>query len=264
MRTIRDEYELPDDDGDDDVGSLLRKRRHHFGAWLVAAVLLGLLVAGVYGIVRVSDEQHKDSFCISCHTPSEAAYYDRSNTAMAGVLANDLASFHYQQIKGQGGMLRCIDCHQGTGTFNHRFDVLTLSARNAFIWLIAQNDATVEKLHLRAPQLANDACVNCHEKTLLLVGMDNHQHNTLPAAYELWHNGGRLIAPEGVQDTQAIIAAGLVKYDTALVCTDCHQAHRSTEADLYLDREGVVAAKCVQCHRDVGQGPSEVTFPAEQ
>jgi predicted CXXCH cytochrome family protein len=265
MRTIRDEYELPEDDGGDEyVGSLLRRRRRHTGVWVVGAVLLALLVAGIYGLVWANREQQDDHFCVSCHTPPEVNYVDRANSAMAGALANDLASYHYQQIKGQGGTLHCIDCHQGTGNVNHRFSLVALSTRNALLWMIAQNDTHLEKGHLQVPALANEACVSCHQSTLLLTGIDNHWHNMLPAAYEVWHNGGRLIAPQGVKDTQAIIAEGLVKYDTSLTCTDCHQAHRSSEEAQYLDRTGVVAPQCVQCHRDVGQGPLEVTFPEEE
>ena len=265
MRTIRDEYELPEDDGGDDyVGSLLRKRRRHGGLWVIVAVLLALLIAGVYGLLRVDRAQQTDSFCVGCHTPPEMNYVDRANSAMAGALANDLASFHYQQMKGQGETLHCIDCHQGTRTVNHRIDLTTLSARNALLWMVARNDPKLEKGHLQAPQLANAACVACHHDALLLAGIDNHWHNMLPAAYDVWHNGGRLIAPQGVKDTQSIIAAGLVKYNTTLVCTDCHQAHKTSEAAQFLDRQGVVAAQCVQCHRDVGKGPLEVTFPPDE
>jgi nitrate/TMAO reductase-like tetraheme cytochrome c subunit len=265
MRTIRDEYELPEDDeGDENVGSLLRKRRHHVGLWIIGFALLVLLGAGIYSLVWFGNAQQTDSFCIDCHTAPEVNYVDRANSAMAGALANDLASFHYQQIKGQGGTLHCIECHQGTGNMNHRFDVITLSTRNALLWMIGQNDTRLEKQHLQVPQLANAACVSCHQKTLLLTGMDNHWHNMLPVAYDVWHNGGRLIAPPGVKDTQSIIAAGLVKYTTAVVCTDCHQAHKTSEDAQYLDRVGVVAAECVQCHRDVGKGPLEVTLPASQ
>src|SRR5450759_5185471 len=189
MRTIRDEYELPEDDeGDEHVGSLLHKRRHHVGLWIIGLALLVLLGAGIYSLVWFGNAQQTDSFCIDCHTAPEVNYVDRANSAMAGALANDLASFHYQQIKGQGGTLHCIECHQGTGNMNHRFDVITLSTRNALLWMIGQNDTRLEKQHLQVPQLANAACASCHQKTLLLTGMDNHWHNMLPVAYDVWHN----------------------------------------------------------------------------
>ena len=263
MRTIRDEFELPDDDGDDYVGSLLRKRKPNYGVWLVGFALLVILIAGAYGFVRVNSEMGNDSFCVGCHTTPEKTYVDRSRSAMAGALAADLASYHYQQIHGQGGTVHCIDCHQGNGNLGNHIEVLLLSARNGFSWLAGSNDPKIEKLNLQIPQLANEPCVECHQKTLLLAGLNNHYHNMLPAAYELWLNGGRLIAPQGTQDVQAVIAAGLVKYDTNLVCTDCHQAHRNTENALYLDRNTVLAT-CVQCHRLTGKGPMTVTYPVGQ
>jgi nitrate/TMAO reductase-like tetraheme cytochrome c subunit len=264
MRNIRDEYELPDDDSDENVGSLLRKRQVNIGAWAVGLVLFALFIAGIYGIMRIDRERSNDSFCTGCHTIPEKTYSDRADSAMAGALAADLASYHYQQIHGQGGTVNCMDCHQGTSDFRSHLDVTLISARNGFDWLIARNDPKIEKLHLQSPQLANDSCVTCHEKTLLLAGMNNHYHNMLPVAYELWRNGGRLIAPTGATDVQTIIAAGLVKYDTTLGCSDCHQAHRNIETDLYFDRDTVLPAMCVQCHRDVGKGPLEVSFPASQ
>ncbi|MCL5999696.1 MAG: hypothetical protein M1546_27080, partial [Chloroflexi bacterium] len=96
---------------------------------------------------------------------------------------------------------------------------------------------------------------------LLLSGFDNHYHNMLPAAYELWHNGGKLIAPENTKDKQAIIAAGLVRYESKLQCADCHQAHRTLESDQYLDKSAVLPVKCGQCHRETGQGPVDVVVP---
>jgi hypothetical protein len=111
---------------------------------------------------------------------------------------------------------------------------------------------------LQAPQLTSDGCVNCHQPTLLTAGIDNHMHNTLPAAYALWKNGAQLIPPNGIADAQAIVARGLVRYETALQCADCHQTHRETEERRFLN-EAMTQRQCLQCHSDAG-----VALPAAQ
>lgn len=279
-RTLVDEYELPDDDDDWPYeGKLYRRRRRSplgpfFG--LLAAVLV---VTGVASAAYVSDRQEDDQFCVSCHTPQHKAYLERADASVAGALAPDLSSFHYQQIRGQGGTIRCIDCHRGDGSTPHRLETLLLSARMAGAWLAGTDDRTLEKtaitttvmngitqtvpatsLALRAPRLSNDGCVACHEQTVLVAGLDNHAHNMLPAAYRAWQAGARLIAPPNASDPQAVIAQGLVPFNTALECSSCHQTHRSLETDGYLDRQGVVKPACEQCHRETGLGPATVTI----
>jgi predicted CXXCH cytochrome family protein len=261
VHTIRDEFELPDDDEGEYLGALFRRRRRRIGPWLAALFVVVLLAGGVYLTQRIVREQQNDAFCLSCHTPPEKTYVDRSTAALAGNLAADLASFHYQSIQGQGGALRCVDCHRGNAGLGHQVDVLTLSARNAVVWLAGRNDVRIEKQYVTAPHLTNQACAGCHQKTLLLAGFNNHTHNMLPAAYELWRNGGSLIAPPNAKDKQAVIAAGLVKYDTYVVCSDCHAAHRTLETDVYLDKKITLPLRCVQCHRDVNKGPLEVNVP---
>ncbi|HEY3290353.1 MAG TPA: hypothetical protein VGK87_09515, partial [Anaerolineae bacterium] len=206
---------------------------------------------------------------------------------------------------GQGGVIHCIDCHQGTGSPSHRFNVLTVSTQHALEWMLGSQNNTIEKGYTSAPHLANDSCLSCHAKTLLIAGIANHWHNMLSATYELWHNGVSVIAPAGTADKQAVIAAGLVKYDSSLVCSDCHRTHASLndttstkpvstmttaqrrqlldsvgatertsagaigapvvathlEADKYLDKQFTVPEKCIQCHREVNQGPLQVMVP---
>jgi predicted CXXCH cytochrome family protein len=87
--------------------------------------------------------------------------------------------------------------------------------------------------------------------------MDNHTHNMLPAAYALWKNGGVLIPPKGATDVQAIVAKGLVSYPSALTCTDCHQAHVSSEADFFLDQTVRVPRACDSCHQQAGVKPKQ-------
>jgi hypothetical protein len=82
----------------------------------------------------------------------------------------------------------------------------------------------------------------------------------LPAVYQAWQAGARLIAPSSAPDPQAVIAQGLVLSNTTLECHTCHQTHRSLETVGYLDRHAVVKPACEQCHRQTGLGPATVTI----
>ena len=121
---------------------------------------------------------------------------------------------------------------------------------------------------LHVPVLSNAGCIQCHQANLLVAGTDNHFHNMLPAAYTLWKSGAKLIPPKAIADNpaavQATIAQGLTPFNIDLQCASCHQTHRSTEARQYLDRQDVLPQACVQCHREVGQGPRVVKFAEEQ
>jgi len=265
MKRIADEYELPDYDEPDEghIGALLRRSRRRWGRiWAALGIVVAL--AGFFGsLVYVGQAERDDSFCIGCHTTPEQTYFDRAGAAVAGALAVDLSSYHYQQIRGAGDAIHCINCHEGDGSAAHVVDKRLLGLRNLAEWFVGRNDPTVEKLRVRAPHLSNDGCAACHQETLLVAGMDNHTHNMLPLSYALWKNGARLIPPRGAEDAQAIIAAGLLRYDTSVQCSTCHQTHRSLETVLYLDT-GVVTRGCVQCHIEVGQGPLEVTVTLEE
>lgn len=281
-RYIRDPYEFP---GDEDLPPYEgRVRRRAPVVWpvyvLVFAVLGG---AAVWGIGEVQAWQEQDQGCVSCHTPQHEAYLDRARAAVAGAIAADLASHHYQHLHGTGASLRCIDCHRGDHGARARAETLWLSARMAARWLAGTDDRAVEKtaltltvrngvtqtvppttLALSEPHLSNDGCAQCHQETLLTAGMKNHVHNMLPAAYRLWANGARLIPPRDDPDPQAAIARGLALYPTTLYCSNCHQTHRSIDTPLYLDWPSVVKPACEQCHREVGAGPAEVQPPARE
>lgn len=281
-RYVIDEYELP---GDDDElpyeGKLYRRQRSTAGP-LVAFAALVMVAAGAAGLFTVSESQERDAFCLSCHTAQHRAYVDRAEASVAGALAPDLSSHHYQQIYGQGGVIRCIDCHRGDGGARHRLDTMLLSAELAALWLAGQDDQRLEKtaitttvtggitqtvpqttFGLRAPHLSNAGCVGCHGAQLLVAGMDNHAHNMLPAVYEAWKRGAPLIAPKDAPDPQAVIAQGLVRYETTLQCSNCHQAHRTLETARFLDWQAVVKPACEQCHRETGRGPATVTIEEE-
>ena len=95
------------------------------------------------------------------------------------------------------------------------------------------------------------------------AGAENHTHNSLPAAYQLWKNGARLIPPRGANDIQAVVARGLAQSATTLQCAQCHQTHRVLETDLYID-QAELARRCAQCHIESGKGPREVAAKPAQ
>ena len=227
MRIIRDEFELPDDDDDGYAGYRVRRPRRSYTGWLFLVTMVIVVVAGVYLTDRITSEQGNDRFCLECHTVPEQTYYERADLATSGALAVDLSSFHYQTLRGQNSIIHCIDCHRGTGSLQHQVDVLTVGTRHALTWMIGLNDTRIEKGHVSAPQLANDSCLACHVKTLMVAGQSNHWHNMLVATYELWRAGAPIIPPPGSVDKQAVIASGLSQYYSSLTCADCHQAHAS-------------------------------------
>jgi predicted CXXCH cytochrome family protein len=277
-RTIQDDYELPNPDDDDDLyevplGGRIRRRSQPRPIGLFLLIPLAIAAAVYFGyngyhdiVARQSDDQN----CLLCHTDQHDAYLARANGAIAGDVAADLASFHYQQIVGKGGAIRCIDCHRGDDSTRARVETVALSARISMVWLLSREitgtDATAQLRDdptggsnalmrgsnaVIAPHLSNDGCVTCHRDTVLTAGVENHRHNALPVAYDLWKNGARLIPPAGDADAQAVIARGLIRYETRVTCSDCHQTHRSTAEANYLST-AQVNAMCVQCHTDSG------------
>ncbi len=284
-RYVTDEYELPDDYDDDFSfeGRLYRRRRRSPLPLLLALAAVFFIAVGVGSFFVVNDRQEQDSFCLECHTPQHDAYAQRAESSVGGALAVDLASFHYQQIRGQNSEIRCIDCHRGDNSLRHRADAFALSARMAVLWAAGADDARLEKTAitttvisgitqtvrqtsqaLRAPALTNESCIGCHQEQLLVAGAANHMHNMLPAVYEAWKAGARLIPPADATDPQAVVAEGLLRYNTTLQCHNCHQSHRSTEAPNYLDMQNVVKPACEQCHAQAGAGPLDVTVTEGQ
>ena len=283
-RYITDQYELPDDDEGLEDGLLYRRRRSSLaGLWPAILAALFFVAGGTVGALAISERQARDDFCVSCHTPQHRAYVERASAAMAGALALDLSSYHYQQIYGKGEVIRCIDCHRGDGGARHQARLTLLSAELTVLWLAGQDDGRLEKtaitttvingltqtvpptsLALRVPELSNAGCVGCHKAQLLVAGMANHMHNTLPAAYELWKYGEPLSAPSDVSDPQALLAQGLTLYQTSVQCSHCHQTHRALDTAKFLDLQAVVKLACEQCHRETGRGPAEVTIQTDE
>jgi predicted CXXCH cytochrome family protein len=275
MRVIRDTYELPESDDDGWGYGLRPRRRRSSSKWILLIALLLPIMALGYMVFAINRQESSDTFCVSCHTQPEQTYHRRSVEASAGAFAVDLASYHYQQIRGRGGNIRCIDCHEGDHSATDRFDKWIMSAGHAIIWLQSAEDNRIEKIAItttqiitlptqsageaitktmpppvwRAASLSNDGCVSCHLKTLLLAGMSNHMHNMLPPAYATWKAGARLIVSPDVKDPQSMLNAGLVKLDTSITCNSCHRTHQTIDADRYLNQT-VVDLACEQCHRE--------------
>lgn len=253
MRLIRDEYSLPDGEYDEPYDFRLGPRRRGVSVWVFVAAL-AVLLGALGAISYVNANETNDASCVSCHTPQHTAYAQRAQAALNGVLAVDMSSFHYQALRTQSASMTCIACHRGENTFAHQTEKWGLSLSNLALWLAGKDDKTVQKLTLKDPNLVVSACASCHTAKLLQGGMDNHAHNTLPAAYEVWKSGGRLTAPPNAPDPQAIIVAGLQKYETTVTCATCHLAHWQTDATNYQD-ETRVTAGCNTCHAQVKKGP---------
>ncbi len=269
MPSYDDPFELADEYEISLEGRLRRRNGRPLQAGFLIVVFLAL-AAGIYLSASTVDARlDQDATCLACHTDQHDAYFKRAEAALAGSIALDLSSFHYQQIRGQGGSLNCIDCHRGDGHTLAHLETLGLSARISLVWLLRGEKEGVEaaataitdtngiatyigSAALSAPHLANDSCISCHTSTLLIAGIENHMHNTLPVAYALWKSGAPLTPPkDSTSDAQAVIARGLTSYQTNILCSDCHLTHYSTDAEHYLHQPTMQHA-CVQCHTDTG------------
>jgi len=216
-----------------------RTRQYLFLAISTTAAFAVLLAAA-------TTAEERDAFCIACHTNPEQTYYDRAQSTVNGQNPVDLSSAHYA---GTDATFRCIDCHRGESTLPDRAATLALGARDALIFLTGRADPAIEKLHSAAPELTNRACVHCHIEALIEAGFNNHFHNKLFAAKEVWAKGGAEVSPE--------------QFGSSVACADCHRAHVSMEAaqdQFFLDVEGAVYPVCVKCHEEMGKGPVEALY----
>lgn len=220
---------------------------------------LVLLFLFVFSFPVASKLEENDTFCIACHTIPEETYYSRAQETLAGSVEYppDLSSAHYADESDEP--FRCIDCHRGDQSLNHRWQTFLLGARDAVVWAAGQADPSIEKVHAGEPELLNAGCVPCHTESLLELGFNNHFHNQLIAAGGVEAKGFEPFEPpEGIPGT---LFKELTELESSIECTDCHQAHRTIsdgDLTLYLDLAGVMYPACVQCHEEVGQGPLEL------
>ncbi|HUF40052.1 MAG TPA: hypothetical protein VMN57_16125 [Anaerolineales bacterium] len=221
--------------------------------WLWIGAAAAVLIALPFPVVSTLEE--RDRFCISCHTIPEQTYFDRAAAVLAGESEPppDLASAHYALGEAP---FRCIDCHRGDHSLEHRFRTFLLGGYDALIWISGRADPAIEKVHAGEPDLLNAGCLLCHAETLLELGFNNHYHNQLVAARALEDAGLEPFPPpEGLPGT---LFTGLAELDSTVTCVGCHQAHRTLpdgELTLFLDLDAVMYPSCVQCHKEVGHGP---------
>jgi nitrate/TMAO reductase-like tetraheme cytochrome c subunit len=226
------------------------------GLWLrlAGAAAGAALLLTLAAVLTVSHYEESDPFCASCHTVPEVTYFDRAQEAKASMsVYADLSSAHYGADNG----FRCIDCHRGNEGVFHRITALSLGARDTVIWLAGRADPAIEKTELVVPFLLTGACVKCHEKALLEVGFNNHFHNKLPEAFQVWVRGGMLTRPADQPEASLELMAS----DTTVLCVDCHRAHihlQGSDRTSYMDLVNIVYPACVQCHQEVGHGPLEL------
>jgi nitrate/TMAO reductase-like tetraheme cytochrome c subunit len=235
-----------------------RKRRR----WpvIIAVVFFGLIILGAGGFFTASALEEHDTFCISCHMVPETTYYNRAYMSLDNPtdVITDLATAHYHiaQEKNQP-TFKCIDCHRGDSSLIHRISTLALGGRDAVIYVLGKEDPTIEKTLISESYLPNAACVSCHTDTLLsLRGLDNHFHTHLPQAAEALAKGGKLTVPENLKSREeGLIKEGLQPVKTSLVCTDCHQPHKTVpnSAESYFIDNEVLDKACDKCHEDAGQ-----------
>src|SRR5258706_7296906 len=205
-----------------------KKRR-----WLPTLGLSALvvLVLAVGGFVTASVLEDHDSFCITCHTAPEVAYFDRAHNALASSApaVPDLATAHFTLSKEHGKPeFACINCHRGDASLGQRIQTLALGGRDALILVTGKGDPTLEKGKIAESFLPDAACVSCHADTMLrLQGIPNHYHNALPQTAKLVAGGAQWIVPPEENYRKDILLAGVRTVDTSVTCVNCHIGHRT-------------------------------------
>jgi len=232
---------------------------------ILAVGFVAIFLLGGVGFFVASALEEQDTFCISCHTTPETTYYNRAYIALDNPNdpVNDLSTAHYLLAKTKHNeTFTCIACHRGDSSIGHRVSTLVLGGRDAVMYVLGKEDPTIEKTKTKEGWLPNAACTNCHTDTLLtLKGLDNHLHTHLPAAAAALAKGGALVVPDSLKDKQTeLLKVGLKTINTALVCSDCHQAHVTVvngQASVFMKVDQRNEA-CVSCHVTAKEGPQDV------
>ncbi len=242
-------------------------RRKRGLVYLLAGCFALLALGSLSFAVATALEEH-DPFCISCHTAPEITYYNRAYYALdhPDEPIPDLSTLHYRAAQAaDSAPFKCIDCHRGDGSLPHRLTTVALGAYDALIYLLGQDDPTIEKQGTKTGWLANASCATCHAETLLrLDGINNHFHTYLPQAKEAFSRSGALTIGAGLQ--QALSESGdpppadLESIAVQLLCSDCHQAHKAQPlaADLFFMDSALRNTACVACHMVAKAGPQDV------
>lgn len=193
------------------MGCLLKKR------WEIFLLVAVVGLVGAIGGERYASHLEQDSsFCGSCHTQPETEYLTRFTSAVAQNNAPDLAALHYRKKD-----IQCIACHVGEGVVG-RAQVFSLATWDAFKHYaqIARQPAVIV-VHVQ-----NEACIKCHQDTLVKTGFDNHEHNKM-------------------SDPNAPF----------IRCTDCHISHRLGDERNAFQFRDAIFPQCEYCHVQMGRGP---------
>ncbi|HRE48271.1 MAG TPA: cytochrome c3 family protein [Aggregatilineales bacterium] len=243
--------------------------------WLILGGLVGvLIVLGGGGFLVGTALEEQDTFCASCHTPSEVTYFNRAYMALdqPAETTVDLATAHYRAAQASRTVFKCIDCHRGDAGLSHRVTALALGAYDAVVFFAGRDDPTIEKHKTKTGWLANAACTTCHGETLLyLDGINNHFHSYLPAARVALERGGTLRISDAVRESgregARVNSSGESPFTLKTIdgvvpiqCSDCHQPHKAQpeSATSYFMAKDLRIATCVDCHIAAKQGPQSV------
>ena len=183
---------------------------------ITAGVIAALILFGLIVPVTAMQFENHNSFCASCHTEGEQAFYDRS----IATTPVDLASIH--DIKGQA---RCIDCHTGNG-ISGRYGGLMAGATDLISYFSGHYPQPA-KLEEPWP---DENCMKCHANVADKQAFNNHFHVYLPK----WQ----------AADPQH-----------AAHCVDCHASHDTTnDAGAAFINKHVTVLVCEKCHSFAGRG----------
>src|SRR5512132_558538 len=186
-----------------------KRIRLYGGIVIVGLILLGLVIP----VTAMQFENH-NSFCASCHTQGEQAFYDRS-IASAPV---DLASLH--DTKGQA---RCIDCHTGPGIIG-RYGGLMAGSTDLISFFSGHfpQPAAMEQPYPDAN------CLKCHAAITQKQDFNNHFHVFLSQWQAIDKN--------------------------AATCVSCHLSHdQSGYAQIAFLNEQTGVAVCKRCDAAAGR-----------
>lgn len=202
--------------------------------WLVvlAVVLIGGAVVTVGGFVFAANMESHDSFCASCHSQPESAYYERSTAAQP----TDLASFHTSQHTA------CIECHSGPGVTG-RIAAELMGAYNAAKWYTG---SAVQPAQLKFP-ISDANCLKCHgtitsegyvtQETITLPNnrrgregreggeFGNHWHQRIPEWQAAAGKVGSCLSCHSAHTTSGTAQGGFM--EAARVQTECNACHQA-------------------------------------
>ena len=188
-----------------------RRARILVGAGIVAVVIFGVMIP-----VGAMQFENRDSFCASCHTEGETAFFRRATSSPPV----DLASFHAAKSAG-----RCIDCHSGPGIVG-RYVALTYGATD----LISYFSGHYPQPAVQDTPIGDGNCTKCHADVLANTDFNNHFHAFL-------------------QKWQALDPKNAAR------CVDCHVSHDTTnDAGASFLNRSVTTQWCQKCHAFAGQG----------